>query len=428
MAQTYATGAGARLKAAFEATPGTLASTGWRQFIAASMGLSPEGTITSKSYLGQGRNAGRGIKGRTPTTGPIVIPMESRNLGFWCRALLGDPTTTTVKATGYIAFSGQPANNSTLTINGTAVTAKTSGATGEQFNIGATIDETITNACTALNASSDAELVKCTYTPNTTLDRIEIQRDLAGDAGNTFTLAVGAGSNATRSAATLLGGGYSHKWLSGADDLPTFSCEAGWPNIASPIFHRFIMCHAGSIDIPMQQEGESEATIESFARQTVRAPLTVDANPTIIPVDMFMEKYNAITIGGEGGAAMSGGKLMMSNNLEPLYLMNGSDLMEEATPGEFSATFEATMRFRGGADTVVDLAEAGTHTEVIYRKGAASTWGLQVRMPKCLIAVPKTPIEGPGGMELTINGVPEPDETLGATAEIILTNDVASYA
>lgn len=428
MPTKYATGAGLRLKAAPETTTGVLPSTGWRQFIAQSIGLSPEGNMEQPEYLGEGRNAGRSQKRRTAVDGPIVLPLEARNTGFWCQQLFGAPTTSTVKAKGYIAFSGQPAADSTITLGGTVVTAKASGATGAQFNIGATIDETVTNACSALNASADAELAKCTYTPNTTLDRIEIERDLAGAAGNTFTLAVSAGLNATRSAATLLGGGYKHVWLSGAGTLPTFSVERGWPSLDSPFFQRLIGCAANSFEIPMEQEGDSIGTLNVIARQSLRAPITVEASPEIVPVDMFDGAFNRITVGGTSGVAVSSGNLTMTNNLDPVYLMNGSEIMDEATPGTFGCTGEATARFRGGADTILEIAEAFTSTEILYGKGTAAAWTLSVRMPNCKIKIPRIEVGGPGGVDLPIMWQADNDDTLGAKAEITLITDVASYA
>lgn len=428
MANKYATGAGLRLKAAPETTTGVLPSTGWRQFIAQSIGLSPEGNIEQPEYLGEGRNAGRSQKRRTPVDGPIVLPLEARNTGFWCQQLFGAPTTSTVKATGYIQFSGQPAADSTITVGGTDWTAKASGATGNQYNIGGSVDATITAIAAAMNASVDPETAKCTYTANTTMDRLEVERDLAGTAGNTYTLAVSATANATRSAATLLGGGYKHVWLSGAASLPTFSVERGFPDLQDPFFQRIIGCYANSIEIPMEQEGDSIGTLNVIAREALRAPITVEASPEIVAVDMFDGAFNRITVGGVSGVAVSSGNLTMTNNMDPVYLMNGSELMDEATPGTFAATGEATARFRGGADTILQAAETFASTEIVYEKGTAVGWSLSIKMPNCKIKIPRIDIGGPGGVDLPIMWQSDKDDVLGAKAEVTLVTDVASYA
>lgn len=110
------------------------------------------------------------------------------------------------KASGRITFSAQPAAESTLVINGVTFTAKASGATGAQFNIGADLAAALTNLATALNASANALLTVATYSATATT--LEIVYDTAGVAGNAFTVAVGSGThNGAALAATLLGGG-----------------------------------------------------------------------------------------------------------------------------------------------------------------------------------------------------------------------------
>jgi hypothetical protein len=58
------------------------------------------------------------------------------------------------------AGAGNPRNGDTVTINGTIVTFVTSGATGNQVNIGTDAAATATALCTMLNASSDKDLKK----------------------------------------------------------------------------------------------------------------------------------------------------------------------------------------------------------------------------------------------------------------------------
>jgi hypothetical protein len=105
-----------------------------------------------------------------------------------------------VKASGTITFSSH-ANTNTTTINGITFTAVTSGATGNQYNIGADDTETAANAAAAYNANatldgmiiatSDAEVVTITSL-------------IPGEIGNALTLAISA--NGSVSAARLSGG------------------------------------------------------------------------------------------------------------------------------------------------------------------------------------------------------------------------------
>jgi phage tail sheath gpL-like len=62
---------------------------------------------------------------------------------------------TLVKAAGAVTFGGDPTADETLTVCNITFTAKASGATGNQFNIGTSVTITATNLKTAINASSD---------------------------------------------------------------------------------------------------------------------------------------------------------------------------------------------------------------------------------------------------------------------------------
>ena len=62
--------------------------------------------------------------------------------------------------TSSVTLASNPANNDTVTINGTQVKFVTSGATGNQVNIGASAGATATALETMLNAATDADLEK----------------------------------------------------------------------------------------------------------------------------------------------------------------------------------------------------------------------------------------------------------------------------
>lgn len=111
---------------------------------------------------------------------------------------LTDPT-----AFGTLNFASLPANNDTVTIQGTAVTFKTSGATGNQVNIGANGTAMATAFAAFANASADANLSLMTYLTVGTV--VYVIAKLTGTAGNAYTLAK-SGTNPTISGATLAGG------------------------------------------------------------------------------------------------------------------------------------------------------------------------------------------------------------------------------
>ena len=106
-------------------------------------------------------------------------------------------------ATGSITIATNPSDGDTVTVNGVVVTFKTSGATGNQVNIGASAGATATALAAFLNASSLAGLSVATYAANASA--VTVTYDVKGTAGNNFTLASGQAS-VTVSGAKLSGG------------------------------------------------------------------------------------------------------------------------------------------------------------------------------------------------------------------------------
>src|SRR5208282_4026918 len=92
-----------------------------------------------------------------------------------------------VKASGTITFGVQPTTGDSIKINGTTVTFVTSGATGNQVNLGANLAATLTALATFLNGSADTNLVKATYTVNTTTLTVKAVSAVAS-VGNAITI------------------------------------------------------------------------------------------------------------------------------------------------------------------------------------------------------------------------------------------------
>lgn len=110
-------------------------------------------------------------------------------------------------ATGTINFTGVPANNDTVTVNGTVVTWKTSGATGSEINIAATAALNARALWLFLTRSTNANILLGSYDWNTQQGdtQIRVTARTAGTGGNSFTLAE-SGANMTVSGANLTGG------------------------------------------------------------------------------------------------------------------------------------------------------------------------------------------------------------------------------
>lgn len=133
-------------------------------------------------------------------------------------SFLSDPT-----AFGSITIAaGNAANNDTVTINGTAVTFKSSNPASNQVLIGADEAATAANLQTFLASSLDANLALCSYLRLGAV--VYAVAKVTGTAGNGYTLAK-SGTNITVSGAAFSGGAGS----SIAALLKGFSSQASLP-------------------------------------------------------------------------------------------------------------------------------------------------------------------------------------------------------
>lgn len=112
-----------------------------------------------------------------------------------------------VAASGTYTFSGAASASDTVLINGVTFTAETSGATGNQWNIGSSATQTATNLAAAINGSATAG-INTIVSATSALGVVTITALVKGTIGNAVTIAKGtdSGSVNTVSGARLTGG------------------------------------------------------------------------------------------------------------------------------------------------------------------------------------------------------------------------------
>lgn len=119
----------------------------------------------------------------------------------------GAPTLATDQAGATVTATTGGSAGDSVTVNGVKFPVVANGSvqvTHLDLELGATVDATLANMETTLNASVHADVAVATYTADTDDDEIDIEYDTAGTAGNSFTLAK-SGANITVPA-TLSGG------------------------------------------------------------------------------------------------------------------------------------------------------------------------------------------------------------------------------
>ncbi len=426
MPKVRAYGADATLKACRETSYGVAPLTGYRSLDFKSCDLSSEQPLGDDPLLGRGRNAQDPYRGLITDEGKIEIPLDLRGSGFWLTGLLGDSSTVPTKASGQIAFAGQPAANSTIALNGVTWTFVSGTPSGNQTQIGASLDATLAALASDLNASADVQVSKCTYTANTTDDRLEIEFDTTGTTGNSFTLAASANSNGTVSAPTLTGGGYRHEWLSGGNAIPSYTFEIGHPQLITPVFFRHLGTVMESLAFEMGREGPANATVQLVAQGEEKAPATIDPAPDTFALKRFSQGRGFIRRGGVALAGVTGGSLTFSNNLERVRVIRDDGKIEAAEPTIATCTGAMTVRFDGA--TLVAEAANGEPVSLTYGFTMAEGWLLTFELFRVFLPKPKYAISGPGGVEASFDWRAAYDESAGTMLRVRLLNDVASYA
>lgn len=101
-------------------------------------------------------------------------------------------------------FTGNPSNGETITIGGQTITAVTSGATANQFNIGVGATANAAACVAAINASV---LLSAWVVASNVAGAMTIRALIPGSMGNAITLADSMSNFAWAGAATRLAGG-----------------------------------------------------------------------------------------------------------------------------------------------------------------------------------------------------------------------------
>jgi hypothetical protein len=138
-------------------------------------------------------------------------------------------------AVGTWTFVSNPANTTTITIGTTTFSFVTSGAVGNQLNIGGSLSATLAALGVALNASTDPQISQCTYAVTATT--LTATYKTAAASGGTFAMATNV-AGATVSGATLTYNGNTI-WVNAAAAINNGNASHSAPS-------RFVTAVAGT--------------------------------------------------------------------------------------------------------------------------------------------------------------------------------------
>lgn len=418
-----ARGANAVMAAAFESAYGTPPAGGYRRLPFVSAALGEEQGLIESDLLGYGREPLAPAYDVVVNESDVVVPIDHRNIGFWLKALFGNPVTVgSVAAKGSTVFSAQPANNSTITLAGTAFTFVSAAPTGNQIQIGANLAATLTNAVTTLNASVIPAVAAATYgqTGGATLT---IVHDTLGLGGSAFAFSAQAGSNGTASGATLTGGANGHTFTSGGQALPSMAIEVGLPDV--PFFGMNYGARANSLQVQAQRSGLLTATVNVIAQGEAVATSTAAGSPTSLEVERFSQFQGEVKRNGVALGNVVSAEFAYSNSLEKVEVLRADGRIADVDPGIVKCSGSISARF---ADTsLLDQAIARAPCELSFGWSIDASRSLLVTMHRVFLPRGDRQIQGPGGIQVPFAWQASLDPIAAKTCTVVLTNDVASY-
>ncbi len=379
--------------------------------------LGSEQGLIDDPVLGQGRDPYAPLQDAIMDEGEIVVPVDPRYIGLWLTGLLGDPTSSPAAAIGSIDFAVNPSDGDTITLGGTVWTFVSGSPTGDETQIKATATQTIDQLVTDLNASADANIADATYSRPTGAQRLLVTHDTEGAAGNAFTLAASA---ATVSGSTLAGGGHSHVFVSGKDDLPSYTVEVGHPQVPAYFRHGGVVI--GSLALEFTRAGPAAATIQCVAQGEERFAASQGGTPSKLEFRRISQFQGSISRGGTPVANLTAGSLTYTNNLERIETIRSDGKIDGADPTVASLTGTIEVRF---ADTaLIDLASNGTAVDLDFAYRISDDLSLTLKAHEVYLPKPTLAVEGPGGVQASFDFQGARNETAGRMLTVTLVNDL----
>jgi Phage tail tube protein len=419
-----AQGARTQMAFAYESTYGTPPGAGFRRVPFVSTDLGSEQPLLDNEVLGFGRDPLAPTLDAFSADGSVVVPIDLENWGLWLKGAFGQPVTTaTVAATGAFTFSAQPAVNATITVGGTVFTFVASGAVGNQANIGGSLAATITAMVAILNASVIPAVAAVTYVATAT--QITMTNDALGHVGNAFAIAASTtpASNAIASAATLTGGANDHTYASGSWTLPSLALETQMPDI--PKFSMFSGAVVDELSWELKRAGLLQATVKLVPQGETIAAASVAGALADLAYKRFGHFNGSILRNGVSLGNITSARVNYMNNLDKIETIRGDGRIDGADPSIAACKGQIVSRF---ADlTLYNQAIAQQACSLEFRHTISASESFSFTVHAVYLPRPRTPIEGPGGVEATFDWQAALAVSPARMATAVLRNAVPSY-
>ena len=235
--------------------------------------------------------------------------------------------------------------------------------------------------------------------------------------GNWLKLLMGAPTSVDNT------GVITHTFVSGALALPSMAIEIGMPEV--PSYGMNVGVRANMMKIQLQRSGLLNATMSLVAQGETKAAVSGAGSPTEAVIERFSQFMGDIKRNGTALGHIVSAELTYTNNLDKVEVIRPDGRIEDADPAMVGVTGTVNVRF---ADTVLlDQATSGDPCELSFGWAIDADNSLLFTVHSAFLPKPKTPIQGPGGIQAAFAWQAAKDPTLHKTCTAALVNDVAAY-
>ncbi len=216
---------------------------------------------------------------------------------------------------------------------------------------------------------------------------------------------------------------FQHVFVSGASPLPSNSIELAYPDV--PSFDVIAGVRADTCEIDFSPSGAATATFGLIGQGSTRSTTSAAGTPTTRNYVAFNKAQGSIHRNGSALAQITGGRLTYSNGAEIVRTIRDDLKIEGVDPGLARATGQITSRFEN--TLLLDDAANNAALEITFEYRISATRRLTVTLHETYLALAKTPIQGPAGIEAAFEFRAAFNAAAGRMMTVTLRNGVESY-
>lgn len=218
-------------------------------------------------------------------------------------------------------------------------------------------------------------------------------------------------------------GPYTHTFNSGGWSIPSMAIEIGMPDV--PHYAMYAGVKLNEFSWRMQRSGLLTGTARLIAQGEATATSTAAGTPASLNLVRFGHfqgavKRNTVALGNIVDA-----EITYSNNLDRVETIRADGKIDGADEGLASLKGRLTTRF--ASTTLLDDAISSTPSELEFSYTAVGGESFTLTAHSVYLSRAKVPIEGPGGVQVTLDWQGALDTSPARMATAVLVNDKASY-